>query len=95
MNEKELKRQIRRLRKLKLQMKSGSKDRIELHRKIKELKIRLSTARGFNPEKEPLVKEIQKLEPEYERLGINLYKFSIKDLEKHIGIIKRKRGLNG
>jgi hypothetical protein len=34
-NIKDLKRQIRELKKLKLQMKSGSKDRINTHRKIK------------------------------------------------------------
>jgi len=93
MNEKELKRQIRKLRKLKLQMKSGSKDRIELHRKIKELKNKLAKARGYNPDKEIFVKEIQQLEPIYEKLGINLYKFSVEELQKHIEIIKRKRGI--
>jgi len=39
---KDLKRQIRALKKLKLQMKSGSKDRIDTHRKIQALKKQLN-----------------------------------------------------
>jgi phosphate starvation-inducible protein PhoH len=40
-NIKDLKREIRRLRKIKLACRAGSKERIELHRKIKELKHQL------------------------------------------------------
>lgn len=40
-NLKDLKREIRELRKVKLQCKSGSKERIDLHRKIKDLKKQL------------------------------------------------------
>jgi hypothetical protein len=51
-NIKDLKRQIRELKKLKLQMKSGSIDRIKTHRHIKELKKQLS---GIKESKENLV----------------------------------------
>lgn len=39
---KELKHEIKELKKLKLQLRPGSKERIEIHRKIKELKKELS-----------------------------------------------------
>ena len=43
MNIKELKREIRQLKKLKLKCRSGSPERIELHRKIKDLKEQLKS----------------------------------------------------
>ena len=50
-NIKDIKRQIRELKKLKLQMKPGSKDRIKTHRHIKELKKQLA---GIKETKENL-----------------------------------------
>ncbi len=45
-NERDLKREIRQLKKLKLQCRAGSKERIELYRKIKELKLRLTETKN-------------------------------------------------
>jgi hypothetical protein len=47
-NAREIKSEIRRLRKIKLQCRAGSKERIDLHRKIKELKQQLANVKD-NP----------------------------------------------
>ena len=91
--EEELKKEIRKLRKLKNQMKAGSKERIKYHRQWKRLKYELKVLRTVDPEKEPIVKEILKLEPDFIKLKINLYKFTESQLQKHLNIIKRKRGI--
>jgi hypothetical protein len=53
-----------------------------------------------NTDKSPLVAEIlslqehYKITPTFETLGIDLYKYPIENLKKHIECIKRKRGLD-
>ena len=99
---KQLKKQIRDLRAEKLRLPAGDKKRIELHRQIKELKILLLDKKEIkiqkevaynNPEKEKLIAEILKLEPELERIKdiFDLNKFSEQELKNHIDYVKRKR----
>ena len=64
-----------------------------IHRQWKRLKYELKVLRTVDPEKEPIVKEILKLEPDFIKLKINLYKFTESQLQKHLNIIKRKRGI--
>ncbi len=90
MNEKEIKRQIRELRKLKLQLKSGTPQRIKLHREIKRLKEKLKTLNTIAPEKKEIINKILKLEPIYKRIKVNLNKFTIEQLEKHYQRIKNE-----
>jgi len=102
MNEfKELKTEIRELKKLKLQMKAGSQDRIDLHRKIKLLKNKLFTLQGkIEPinesqdlelqEKNKIIEEILKYQPELKHL-LSLHKYNIKQLKFHLQkLIERK-----
>lgn len=107
---KRIKKEIKDLRAEKLSLPAGDKKRIELHRKIKEMKSLLTKKKEIktdkiieitqdNIEKEPLIAEILSLqeqysiEPTFETLGIDLHKYSIKELTKHIEVIKRKRGI--
>jgi len=104
---KRIKKEIKDLRAEKLSLPAGDKKRIELYRKIKEMKLLLTEKKEVkiqkenlynDPEKEPLIAEILELEkkynitPTFEVLGIDLYKYNIKELAKHIEGIKRKRG---
>ena len=57
-NIKDLKREIRALKKLKLECRAGSPERIELYRKIKELKVRLIALKKVKSEVEiPILDE--------------------------------------
>jgi uncharacterized pyridoxamine 5'-phosphate oxidase family protein len=90
-NTKDLKKQIRQLRKLKLQCKSGSPDRIRIHRQIKALKDQLAGQINVDKEKEPLIKEIL----EYEKIEMfdKVYynRFSVEQLKFHLEKIKSRR----
>lgn len=91
-NLKDIKKEIRALRKLKLQCKPGSKERIELHRRIKELKEQTSNVNiVVDEDKEALIAEIQGKDPLYERLGIDLRKFTSAQLSKHLENLKRRK----
>jgi hypothetical protein len=100
-NVKDLKQEIRKLRKLKLQCRAGSKERIELHRKIKDLKQQLKTIKENQqsfPEcndssKVLLIEEIYCLDPLIKTLLMDLNQYTIEQLKKHIECVKRKKGL--
>jgi hypothetical protein len=53
-------------------------------KKVKRLKF-------VEPEKAKLIKIIWKLQPEYKTLGINLSKYTIEQLQKHIDLFKKKK----
>ena len=100
-NDKEIKTEIRRLRKIKLQCRPGTTERLDLEHKIKDLKKhRADITTIVEPGKEKLITEILKLEadqkitPSFESLGINLNKFTEAQLQKHIECVKGKRGLD-
>lgn len=86
-----LKKQIRELKKLKLSMRAGTQERIETHRKIKELKSKLLEPDIIDPDKEPIIAEILKLRPEYIKENFNLNKFSISELTIHLNKLKSKK----
>lgn len=83
-NEKDIKKEIRALKKLKLQCKSGSKERIDLYRKIKELKNKLIDQNKPEPEKDKIIAEILKLDRVMASIDIDLKKHSIEDLQKYL-----------
>jgi len=93
MNIKDIKAEIRRLRKLKLQCRPGSVERLDLEHKIKGLKKQLADINTSEPEKAGIIAEIL----QYEKINIfdEVYynKFTIKELQKHLDIIKVKRGI--
>ena len=94
MNLKGIKAEIRQLRKLKLQCRPGSVERLDLEHKIKGLKKQLKEILMPEPGKAELIAEILKLEPNFPKDLVNLNKFSAEQLVKHIEYIKRKKNIN-
>ena len=91
MTEKEIKQKIRALKKIKKDLRSGTKERITLGREIKALKQQLTEARATpEPLKEPIIAEILRIEkernikPTFEVLGIDLHKYNLEQLKKHL-----------
>jgi hypothetical protein len=60
MNSKEIKQEIRKLRKIKKQLRPGSKERIEIHHKIKSLLQELTAINTPNIVKDAIINEILK-----------------------------------
>ena len=52
---------------------------------------RINNLKFVEPEKAKLIKFIWKTEPSYKTLGINLTKYSLKQLQKHIDLVKKRR----
>ena len=80
---KEIKKTIKRLKRLKLKCRAGSKERIDLHRQIKQLQDKIIEQNIPEPEQDLLIEKILKIKPEYITLGMNLKKFSIEELHFH------------
>ena len=95
MTEKEIKQEIRKLRKLKLACRANTPERITLHRQIQALKQQLAEVSIPEPLKEPIISEILKIEaerkiiPTFEQLGISLSGYSIENLKIHLAKLKR------
>jgi uncharacterized protein with von Willebrand factor type A (vWA) domain len=92
----EVKRQIRMLRKIKRDTHKGSDDRHELCRKIRELRKQLIPIQAeTTPEKQALIDEIidfnKKYRPYLLEIGLNFTKYSIEKLQKHLEYLKAKR----
>lgn len=88
---KEIKREIRRFRKLKLKCRPGTEERLDLEHKIKDLKKQLADINKVEPAKAKLINEILRLEPDFPKDLVNLNKFTEAELQKHIDIVKRKK----
>ena len=93
-DKKEIKKVIRKLRKLKLLCQPGSAERLDLGRKIKDLKRQLIEVTRPEPEKDKLIIKILKIDTLLGKLDIDLKKFSVAELQKHLDIITKK-GLPG
>ena len=91
---KEVKRQIRLLRKIKKDTHKRSEERRDLSRRIRELRKQLIPIfKETDPEKEKLIQLILEKRPEYIRLEMNLTKFSLEQLQKHWNMIQDKARL--
>lgn len=91
MNEREIKQRIRALKKLKKVCGVGSKERKDLNRQIKDLKETLTElVTPTTPEKEKLITEILKRDKLLGKLDINLNKFTLIELQKHLDLITKK-----
>ena len=92
---KEIKQEIRRFRKLKLQCRPGSAERIDLEHKIKDLKRQLIDLNKPEPAKDSIITEILKIEaeqktiPKFADIGIDLHKYTLEQLSIHLKKIKR------
>ena len=67
--------------------------KLDLEHKIKDLKRQLKELNTPEPEKEKLIAEILKLEPNFPKDLVDLRKYTNEQLQKHIDIVKRKRGI--
>jgi len=90
MNEKDIKREIRQLKKLKRACRAGSDERLELYRKIKELQAQLDVRVDDSKEKKPIIAEILKLDKVMASIEIDLTKHSVAELEKYLKKLKEK-----
>jgi len=91
-NKKDIKQEIKRLKKLKLQCRAGDKQRILLHRQIKELKEKLNTIQvNITPEKTELINKILSKKPlNYKELNIDLTVYTMEELQKHYKLLTEK-----
>jgi len=100
-----LRKEIKDVKAKKLLLPKGNEDRIKLGRQLKGLKqelkdlkaVKISKVIELNtpePAKDKLIADILKRDILLGKLGIDLKKFSIKDLQKHLDIITKK-GLPG
>jgi hypothetical protein len=98
MTEKEIKQEVRALKKLKLACRAGTPERIDLGRKIKALKKQLPDISTPEPLKEPIIADILRIEaerktiPTFEQLGINLQDYTLEQLKTHLKKLNTKRG---
>lgn len=100
MTDKEIKQEIRQLKKLKLQCRAGTKERVALYRQIRELKNKLIKVDVIITEdtliKEKLILEVleieakQKITPRFADLGIDLHKYTVKELEIHLAKLNKE-----
>jgi uncharacterized protein with von Willebrand factor type A (vWA) domain len=95
---KEVKRQIRMLRKIKKNTHKGSDDRHDLCRKIRELQKQLIPAcTEVTPEKQLLIDEIiafnTKYRPYLLEIGLNFTDYSVETLRKHLEYLKYKKDI--
>jgi ABC-type uncharacterized transport system ATPase subunit len=90
MTDQDIKREIRQLKKLKLKCRTGSKERIDLYRQIKDLKKQLTDITIVEPEKIEIITEILK----HEKISIfdeQYYnKFSVKELKFYLKKLKER-----
>ena len=88
---KEIKRQIRILRKLKRDTPKKSTARHDINRQIRELiqeAVKKSPIDITDTEKIPIIKEIYERKPILKSLDINMEKFTVAQLQKHLDRIK-------
>ena len=50
----------------------------------------LEAQKVVDPKKEPLILELKKLDPLFEKLGMDLTIYTVEQLEKHLSNIRRK-----
>jgi hypothetical protein len=90
----EIKRKISEKRKIKKDLKFGSKERLSIGREIKALKERLADSTKPDKEKDKIISQILLLDKVMASIIIDLKKHNIKDLKKYLDKLK-KGGNNG
>jgi len=88
---KEIKTDIRKLKKLKKACRAGTKERLELHRQIKELQDKLQELNIVDKDKVALIKEIYKKDSLIAKLNMDLTKHSVVDLQKYLNKLKKEK----
>jgi len=87
-NEKNIKKQIRALRKLKKEIPVKTIQRREINKQIRDLRKQLTRFDVTSSEKDELIKQIYMINPDLKRININLNKYTIDQLKYHLN---RKR----
>jgi hypothetical protein len=101
LNIKKIKREIKDLKAKKLLLPSGNEERINLGRELKALKQllkdqkeikveKLTEINTIDPIKEELIAEILKRDTLFSKLDIDLHKFTVEELQKHIALRNKK-----
>jgi hypothetical protein len=94
MNEKEIKQQIRKLRKLKRDTPKKTDERRQINKQIRDLKIQLSLTLPktieSSPKRTSIIQEIYKYNPLLERIGLNMNKYTDEQLTFHLTRLKRR-----
>lgn len=91
---KEIKKQIRMLRKLKRDTRMKTVERRELNEKIRTLKAKLIPVQvEITPEKSDMIQKILERRPEYTILKINLEQYTLEQLKLHYDRILTKARL--
>jgi uncharacterized radical SAM superfamily protein len=93
MNSKDILKEIKQLKKLKKKLKVGSKERKDIHLKIKSLKEQVNTIQISNTGKDKLIKEIKTLTKDYLHNIIDYTNYTEEQLLHHLNKLKDKRGL--
>lgn len=90
MNKKFIKSELRKIKKIKKNLRKGTDEYKEMKSKMKDLKHQLEEITENNPEKEKLIEEINKHKKEYMVGVIDLRKFTVEELDQHLKRLKRK-----
>jgi hypothetical protein len=97
MENKEIQKDIKKLKKLKKQLRVGTKERLKINQEIRNLKIKLVDYTILEPLKEPIIADILRIEaerkttPTFEQLGINLQGYTLEQLKTHLKKLTQKR----
>ena len=85
----EIKLEIKRLKRLKKDLRSGTKERLEVGRKIKELNNLLAEHNKPDEEKDKIIAEILELDKVMASITIDLKKHSVADLKRYLEKLKQ------
>jgi SAM-dependent MidA family methyltransferase len=91
LNKKFIKSELRKIKKIKKNLRKGTEEYKEIKIKMKDLKHKLEEITENSPEKEKIIKEINKYKKEYMVGIIDLRKFTIEELDQHLKHLKGKR----
>lgn len=92
MTDREIKQQIRKLRKLKRDTQKKTEARRQINKQIRDLKEQLTAKLPEvkqSSAREALIKEIYKYNPDLEQLGMDMNKYTDEQLTFHLNKIKR------
>lgn len=91
MNQKQIKQEIRRLKKVKKDLRKSSEEYIDVKKRIKSLKLQLNEVEKPSKEKEKIIVDINKLTPNYLIGMVNLRLYTLEQLQKHLLYLQRKK----
>jgi len=83
---KDIKKQIRALRKIKKDLKTKTEARRDINRRIRELKDKLTAYNTIDSEKQAIIDILLKIRPH----AVDLKCFTMQELKHHLKILQRK-----